>query len=114
MATADEQATNANSYRCQAALRRHGIDAPLVGVGDVDHLAPTGWAPPPRSAGSSSFASSQPRDRFGVPGTESAFGLHATSRPGEPATPAVHGPFREWGPPVLASSPRGCAWAVTA
>jgi hypothetical protein len=38
IATADEQAANANSYHCQAALRSHGVDAPLVSVGDVDHL----------------------------------------------------------------------------
>jgi hypothetical protein len=38
MATADEQATNANSHHCQAALRAHGVEAPIVGVGDVDHL----------------------------------------------------------------------------
>jgi len=38
MATADEQAANANSYRCQAALHSHGIGAPVVSVGDVDHL----------------------------------------------------------------------------
>jgi hypothetical protein len=38
MATADEQATNANSYHCQAALRSHGVDAPLISVGDVHHL----------------------------------------------------------------------------
>jgi len=39
MAT-DEQAANANSYHCPTALRRHGIDAPLAGVGDGDDLAP--------------------------------------------------------------------------
>jgi hypothetical protein len=38
MATADEQAANANSYHCQAALRSRGVDAPLVSVGGVDHL----------------------------------------------------------------------------
>ena len=38
MATADEQAANANSYHCQAALRSHGTDAPIVSVGDVGHL----------------------------------------------------------------------------
>jgi hypothetical protein len=38
LATADEQATNANSVHCQAALRSHGVDAPLVSVGPVDHL----------------------------------------------------------------------------
>src|SRR5215475_1785707 len=66
---------------------------------------PTGWTPPPRSAGSSSFTGPQPGDRFGVPGTEGAFGLHAASRPGELATPAVHRPFREWGPPSWPLSP---------
>jgi hypothetical protein len=38
MGTDDEQATNANSQRCQAALRAHGVDAPIISVGDVDHL----------------------------------------------------------------------------
>src|SRR5262249_57966954 len=38
MATADEQAANANSYHCLAALRSHGIGAPLVSVGDAGHL----------------------------------------------------------------------------
>jgi hypothetical protein len=38
MATADEQAANANSYHCQAAFRSRGIGAPIAGVGDVDHL----------------------------------------------------------------------------
>jgi hypothetical protein len=38
LATADEQATNANSVHCQAALRAHGVDVPLVSVGAVDHL----------------------------------------------------------------------------
>jgi hypothetical protein len=38
MGTADEQATNANSQHCQAALRAHGVDAPIISVGDVDHL----------------------------------------------------------------------------
>ena len=37
-ATADEQAANANSYHCQAALHSHGISAPLVSVGDAGHL----------------------------------------------------------------------------
>jgi dienelactone hydrolase len=38
LATADEQAPNANSDHCQAALRSHGVDAPIVSVGDVGHL----------------------------------------------------------------------------
>ena len=38
MATADEQAANANSYHCQAAFRTRGIGVPIAGVGDVDHL----------------------------------------------------------------------------
>lgn len=38
LATADEQAPNANTYHCQAALRSHGVQAPIVNVGDVDHL----------------------------------------------------------------------------
>jgi hypothetical protein len=38
LATADEQVPNANSVHCQAALRTHGVDVPLVSVGAVDHL----------------------------------------------------------------------------
>jgi hypothetical protein len=38
LATADEQAPNANTYHCQTALRSHGVDTPIVNVGDVDHL----------------------------------------------------------------------------
>jgi hypothetical protein len=38
LATADEQAPNANTYHCQAALRSHSVQAPIVNVGDVDHL----------------------------------------------------------------------------
>jgi hypothetical protein len=38
MATADEQATNANSDHCQAALRARGVEVPIVVVGAVDHL----------------------------------------------------------------------------
>jgi hypothetical protein len=38
LATADEQAINANSYHCQAALRAHGVEVPIVSVGDADHL----------------------------------------------------------------------------
>ena len=38
LATADEQAPNANSSHCQAALRLHGVDAPIVSVGAIGHL----------------------------------------------------------------------------
>lgn len=38
MAAGDEQAANANSVHCQAALRAHGVDAPLIDVGPVGHL----------------------------------------------------------------------------
>ncbi|MER5526147.1 hypothetical protein ABT075_16335 [Streptomyces sp. NPDC002677] len=32
-ADGDEQAVNANTARCHAALRDHGVDAPVVGLG---------------------------------------------------------------------------------
>jgi hypothetical protein len=38
LAADDEQAVNANSLRCQAALRAHAVDAPVVDVGAVGHL----------------------------------------------------------------------------
>jgi hypothetical protein len=38
MATGDEQAVNANSLHCQAALRAHGVDTPIIDVGAVGHL----------------------------------------------------------------------------
>jgi Secretory lipase len=38
LAADDEQAVNANSVHCQAALQAHGVDAPLVDVGPVGHL----------------------------------------------------------------------------
>jgi hypothetical protein len=38
MAADDEQAVNANTLHCQAALRAHGVDAPIIDVGAVGHL----------------------------------------------------------------------------
>jgi hypothetical protein len=38
MTPTDEQAVSANSVHCQTALRAHGVHAPLISVGDVDHL----------------------------------------------------------------------------
>jgi hypothetical protein len=38
MTPTDEQAASGNSVHCQAALRSHGVDAPLISVGDTDHL----------------------------------------------------------------------------
>ncbi|MGW6060724.1 lipase [Streptomyces sp. NPDC055189] len=37
MATGDEQAATDNTEHCQAALRRKGVDAPVVDLGDVDY-----------------------------------------------------------------------------
>jgi hypothetical protein len=63
IATADEQAPNANSYHCQAALRSHGVDAPIVSVGDVDHLDSNrlGTAAVVRWFGRLSFSGQPPR-----------------------------------------------------
>jgi hypothetical protein len=38
VAAADEQAPTANSDHCQAALRSHGVQAPIIDVGAVGHL----------------------------------------------------------------------------
>jgi hypothetical protein len=38
MTPTDEQAASANSRHCQATLRSHGVHAPLISVGEVDHL----------------------------------------------------------------------------
>jgi pimeloyl-ACP methyl ester carboxylesterase len=35
--TADRTVANLNSTHCQAALRTHGVNAPIIDVGDVDH-----------------------------------------------------------------------------
>nr|WP_063818066.1 lipase family protein [Herbidospora sakaeratensis] len=37
LAQADEQAVNANSHRCRADLRAHGVDAPLIDLGTPDY-----------------------------------------------------------------------------
>ncbi|MFI6347876.1 lipase [Streptomyces sp. NPDC050560] len=37
MASGDEQAVNANTAHCRAALREHGVDAPVVDLGGVDY-----------------------------------------------------------------------------
>ncbi|MGW8973048.1 alpha/beta hydrolase family protein [Streptomyces platensis] len=37
MATGDEQAVTANTEHCQKALRKNGVDAPVIDLGAVDH-----------------------------------------------------------------------------
>lgn len=37
MATGDEQAVTANTEQCRSALRRNGVNAPVVDVGAIDH-----------------------------------------------------------------------------
>jgi hypothetical protein len=37
LSNGDEQAVNANSRHCQAALRSHGVDAPLIELGPLDY-----------------------------------------------------------------------------
>jgi hypothetical protein len=35
---ADLEATVVNSHHCQAWMRSRGVEAPIIGVGDVDHI----------------------------------------------------------------------------